>query len=62
MLLVAGPLTWDHYLTWALLPFTLLCDVTRWQRLRTADRALLAAKSGGRDRTATASPDALEAV
>jgi alpha-1,2-mannosyltransferase len=43
VLLVAGPLTWDHYLTWALVPFTLLCDFTRWQRLRVVDRAVLGA-------------------
>jgi alpha-1,2-mannosyltransferase len=41
VLLVAGPLTWDHYLTWALLPLTLLCDFTRSLRLRPADRVAL---------------------
>jgi alpha-1,2-mannosyltransferase len=41
VVLVAGPLTWDHYMTWALLPLTLCCDMTRWQRLRPGDRLVV---------------------
>ena len=31
---LAGPLSWDHYATWALIPLVLILDVTRWARLR----------------------------
>jgi alpha-1,2-mannosyltransferase len=30
----AGPLSWDHYATWALLTVVLMADFTRWTRLR----------------------------
>jgi hypothetical protein len=30
--LAAGPLTWDHYLVWAFIPFTLCFDPTLWLR------------------------------
>ena len=30
--LIAGPLTWDHYTVWALIPLVLIVDVRRWSR------------------------------
>ena len=33
VILVAGPLTWDHYYVWALLPLVLVLDLERWQEL-----------------------------
>lgn len=30
----AGPLSWDHYSTWALITVVLVADFTRWTRLR----------------------------
>jgi hypothetical protein len=40
---LAGPLSWDHYATWALIPLVLVLDVTRWQRLRRVQTAMLTA-------------------
>ena len=30
--LIAGPLTWDHYTVWALIPLVLIADARRWSR------------------------------
>ena len=30
--LIAGPLTWDHYTVWALIPLVLIADGRRWSR------------------------------
>jgi hypothetical protein len=30
VLLVGGPLSWDHYFVWAVLPVVLLCDLRLW--------------------------------
>jgi Glycosyltransferase family 87 len=30
--LIAGPLTWDHYTVWALIPLVLIADALRWSR------------------------------
>ena len=46
VVLLAGPLTWDHYLVWALIPAVLACDFTRWQRLRLGDGVSVAAGLG----------------
>ena len=41
VVLVAGPLSWDHYFVWALLPLVLIADPRRWQgRTTTQCRAL----------------------
>lgn len=48
VMLIAGPLTWDHYYVWAALPVVLLLDpdawksVVRWQRLAIASLLSLA--------------------
>ena len=34
---IAGPLSWDHYSTWALVTVVLLADCTRWARVRTVE-------------------------
>jgi alpha-1,2-mannosyltransferase len=39
--LVAGPLSWDHYLTWAVLPLVLLVDPRRWRDRSTVERSVL---------------------
>lgn len=31
VILVAGPLSWDHYYVWALLPLVLVLDLERWR-------------------------------
>ncbi|HEY3672418.1 MAG TPA: glycosyltransferase family 87 protein [Acidimicrobiia bacterium] len=31
VILVAGPLSWDHYYAWALLPLVLVLDLERWR-------------------------------
>lgn len=31
VILVAGPLSWDYYYAWAVLPLVLLCDLARWR-------------------------------
>jgi hypothetical protein len=41
--LLAGPLTWDHYYAWALLPAVLLVDPVRWRGRARLERALLLA-------------------
>jgi Glycosyltransferase family 87 len=41
VVLLAGPLTWDHYATWALIPFVLMCDLDRWRNCRPAEGAAL---------------------
>jgi hypothetical protein len=33
--LLAGPISWDHYAAWAVIPLVLVCDVTRWERVST---------------------------
>jgi alpha-1,2-mannosyltransferase len=43
VVLFAGPLTWDHYATWALLPFVLVCDIDRWRGVRPIEAAALVA-------------------
>jgi alpha-1,2-mannosyltransferase len=44
VVLLAGPLSWDHYFTWALIPITLMIDVDLWRgRSRTESIALAAA-------------------
>ena len=41
VVLVAGPLSWDHYFVWALLPLVLMVDPRRWAgRTTTQCRAL----------------------
>jgi hypothetical protein len=35
--LLAGPLTWDHYLVYALIPLVLMVDFTRWSQLRMSE-------------------------
>jgi hypothetical protein len=45
VLLVAGPLSWDHYFAWAILPLVLLADPGRWERLGTAERIAVGAAS-----------------
>ena len=41
VVLVAGPLSWDHYFVWALLPLVLMVDPHRWrERSAAACRAL----------------------
>jgi hypothetical protein len=32
LVLLAGPLTWDHYAVWSLIPLVLLADTSRWAR------------------------------
>jgi alpha-1,2-mannosyltransferase len=39
--LLAGPLTWDHYFTWALIPLVLMLDNQRWIALRPIEIGLL---------------------
>jgi alpha-1,2-mannosyltransferase len=46
VVLLAGPLTWDHYLVWALIPGVLACDITRWERLRLGDAVAVTAGLG----------------
>lgn len=45
VMLLAGPLTWDHYYVWAIIPVVLLADVEAWlglsSRFRVAGVALL---------------------
>jgi len=43
VLLVAGPLSWDHYYVWALLPLVLIVDPTRWRGRRTVECSVLVA-------------------
>lgn len=44
VVLVAGPLSWDHYFVWALLPLVLMVDPRRWRgRAATNCRALAVA-------------------
>jgi alpha-1,2-mannosyltransferase len=43
VVLFSGPLTWDHYATWALIPFVLVCDIDRWRGLRMIEGAALLA-------------------
>jgi hypothetical protein len=33
VVLVAGPLSWDHYYVWVVLPLVLACDPQRWRDL-----------------------------
>jgi hypothetical protein len=40
VLLVAGPLSWDHYYAWVAVPLVLLCDRTRWAKRSTATTVL----------------------
>ena len=41
VLLLAGPLSWNHYYVWALLPIVLLCDVRLWCAVSRPLRAAL---------------------
>jgi alpha-1,2-mannosyltransferase len=43
VILVAGPLTWDHYYVWALLPLVLVLDLERWRGRGFAECAVLVA-------------------
>jgi hypothetical protein len=43
---LAGPLSWDHYSTYALIPLVLMADFTRWSRLRPPEIAGLAGALG----------------
>jgi alpha-1,2-mannosyltransferase len=41
VVLVAGPLSWDHYYAWALLPLVLVLDLERWRGRRVAECVVL---------------------
>jgi alpha-1,2-mannosyltransferase len=41
VVLVAGPLSWDYYYVWALLPLVLVLDVERWRGRRPAEVVVL---------------------
>jgi hypothetical protein len=38
VLLLAGPLSWDHYYVWAVIPIVLACNVDRWAAVSPALR------------------------
>jgi alpha-1,2-mannosyltransferase len=46
VVLVAGPLSWDHYFVWALLPLVLMVDPRRWRGRTTASCRALALAMG----------------
>ena len=39
--LLAGPVTWDHYPTWAILTLMLMVDLQWWEHRRAAESAVL---------------------
>jgi len=41
VLLVAGPLSWDHYYVWALIPLVLMLDPVRWRGRSTVEIVVL---------------------
>jgi alpha-1,2-mannosyltransferase len=41
VMLLAAPLTWDHYFVWAVLPIVMLADCTRWQGRRPIETTAL---------------------
>jgi alpha-1,2-mannosyltransferase len=43
VLLLAGPLSWNHYFVWLLLPIVLLCDESLWLRVAALQRTAMAA-------------------
>ena len=46
--LLAGPITWSHYISWSIIFLVLMSDYTLWQALKTAQkRGLLYLLSGG---------------
>ncbi len=45
--LLAGPLTWDHYCVWALIPLALMADPARWAGRSVGEAAALVAALGG---------------
>ena len=46
VLLLAGPLSWDHYFVWAVLPIVLLADPARWRGRRPLETGALLAGLG----------------
>jgi alpha-1,2-mannosyltransferase len=43
VVLLAGPLTWDHYFAWAAIPVVLIADPMRWARRRPIETGALVA-------------------
>jgi alpha-1,2-mannosyltransferase len=43
VILLAGPLTWDHYFVWALIPLVLIVDPARWRGRRPVEVVVLVA-------------------
>jgi alpha-1,2-mannosyltransferase len=39
--LLAGPITWDHYASWSILPLVLCCDARWWRNLRAWERTAI---------------------
>jgi alpha-1,2-mannosyltransferase len=46
VILLAGPLSWDHYFVWAVLPIVLMADPTRWHGRAPLETAALAVGLG----------------
>jgi alpha-1,2-mannosyltransferase len=44
--LLAGPLSWDHYFVWAVIPLVLVCDPSRWIGVTRRETVVLVAALG----------------
>ena len=56
MAVLAGPLSWDHYATWASIPLVLTLDVTRWARPAHRADHVLTSRSVSRSCCCTGDP------